>query len=187
MPLATALPPPRRLLLRFLHLTLPRPPAPRPPHLPQSRRLCRRRKPPGPPPRRLLPLPLPDRVPCPRAQPESASTARRSSAAWPRNAASISPPFPVPVRAAASVSKTSKPTSPVALNRQPKLPSPPQRPMLPLHPRRNAPPLRPHRRLLPPAARCTWLLSPPSPAKQCTSAITNSTPRPSSPTPPPST
>jgi len=69
--------------------------------------------------------------PVPRAQPESASTARRSSAAWPRNAASISPPFPVPVRAAASASKTSKPTSPVALNRQPKLPSPPQRPMLP--------------------------------------------------------
>src|SRR6266851_8068421 len=174
MPLATALPRPRRLLLRFLHRKLRSPPGLRLPHLPQSRRLCRRRKPPGPPPRRLLPLP--DQVPCPRAQPESAFTARRSSAAWPRNAASISPPFPVPVRAAASASKTSKPTSPVALNRQPKLPSPPQRPMLPLHRRRNAPPLRPHRRLLPPAARCTWLLSPPCPAKKCTSVTTKCSP-----------
>src|SRR5258707_8527299 len=137
MPLATALPPPRRLLLRFLHRKLRSPPGLRLPHLPQSRRLCRRRKPPGPPPRRLLPLP--DQVPCPRAQPESAFTARRSSAAWPRNAASISPPFPVPVRAAASASKTSKPTPPVGPHPQPKVPKPPQPPIVPPHPTPNPP------------------------------------------------
>ncbi len=123
---------------------------------------------------KAAPAPIPASKVAEPARPAAPAPAAKPQIVPPAQA--ISPPFPVPVRAAASASKTSKPTSPVALNRQPKLPSPPQRPMLPLHRRRNAPPLRPHRRLLPPAARCTWLLSPPCPAKKCTSVITKCSP-----------
>src|SRR5258708_39134339 len=110
------------------------------PRLRPGRKLCRRRKPPDLLPQRLPPLPLPDQDLRPRVPLESVSTARRSSAAWPRNTVSISPPFPVPARVAASASKISKPTSPVALSHQPKLPSPPRQPSHLRHPLPTAPP-----------------------------------------------
>src|SRR5258708_29063315 len=164
-----------RLLLRHPHRKRRSPQGL--PRLRPGRRLCHRRKPPDLLPQRLPQLPLPDQaLRRPRLPSESVSTARRSSAAWPRNTVSISPPFPVPVRVAASASKISKLTSPVALSRQPKPPSPPRQPSHLRYRLRNAPPPLPHRRLLPPAARCTSPSSPPCPAKKCTSATTKCSP-----------
>src|SRR5712671_4519632 len=145
--------PPRKRPLRPQHQRLRNPPGPlRLPRVPKS---CRPRKLPDLLPWHPQPLldPLP---PPPQHVPQAnASTALLSSAAWPRNTVSTSPASPVLARAAASASKTSKPTWLAATSRPPKLPSlePPnlrsqhQLPSAPLH--------RLHRHPLLPAARPT--------------------------------
>ncbi len=172
-PPATALPR-LRLPLRHPHRKLRNPQGLPLRHLPRSLRLRRRRRK-RQKPLLLLPLLPPGPAPRHRALPANASTARRSSAAWPRSTALISLPCRVPALAAASANKTSKRILPVAPRRRRNLVSPAPRNMRHLRPLRSAPPGRP-RRLLSRAARCTWLSSPPCRAKKCTSAITKCSP-----------
>src|SRR6267154_2608778 len=166
--------PPRKRPLRPQHQKLRNRPGPQ--HLPRVLKSCRPRKLPD-----LLPWhpqPLLDPLPPPpqRVPQANASTALRSSAAWPRNTVSTSPASPVLAQVDASASKTSKPISLAATSRPPKLPSlaPPnlrsqlQLPSAPLH--------RLHRHPLLPAARPTSPSSPPSRARKCTSATTKCSP-----------
>src|SRR6267154_235680 len=165
--------PPRKRPLRPQHRKLRNRPGPQ--HLPRVPKSCRPRKLPDLLPWHPQPLldPLPPR---PQRVPQAnASTALLSSAAWPRNTVSTSPPSPVPAQVDASASKTSKPTWLAATSRPPKLPSlePPN--LRSQHQLPSAPPPHLHRPPLP-AARPTSPSSPPSRARKCTSAITKCSP-----------
>src|SRR5712672_2340529 len=166
--------PPRKRPLRPQHRKLRNRPGPQ--HLPRVPKSCRPRKLPD-----LLawhPQPLLDPLPPTpqRVLRANASTALRSSAAWPRNTVSTSPAFPVLAQVAASASKTSKPISLAATSLPPKRPSRRPKNLRSQHQLHSAPPPHLHRRPPLPAARPTSPSSPPSPARKCTSATTKCSP-----------